>query len=513
MDYLLLGIIVIFLALSALDIQRPLAKGHHGFQSGQMMHIANNYNELGYEFLGAKWKTMKTAETGQSDYIYYTHHPMGSFLLYAPVFAIFGYHLLVARITAVAITAVTLILFYYLLKANSSKTTALLSTITLIAVPVFFYYKDLASMEFQLLAFTFLVLLSYMNWLKTRKDQHMYLIFLFTFLGTMFSDWAMYFVGVPVWIHCLIHFKGAKKKFFLITYPIIIILSFALFISHVYILTGTISGGSDGAAGDLLNTLMFRMDLNEQSAKYGITIPSLLKKLWAQSNERNLTPIIVWSTLLGLLLIIHSNYKKERNLLFDNIMALTLAGTLIPIFVFSNVFWIHPHLYLINVAPFASYLSIRFLTKIGDSFSNQTLKYGTLALLFALFFATLFFYSHNNYEKNRDTVQPIVQFYHDHPENLVITYGLNKKSFQEMHYLETRQVLDIRRLELFNNADLSRYGYVIAIENKTKQDLHAFLRQHYNSEKLKDTREVFYLTEQIRENASAENKTTLNTTP
>ncbi len=497
-DYFLFGIIIIFFALSAIDINRPVTAGHHGFNTGQNMHMANNYNKVGYGLLGARWNIADTAETGKEKYAYYTHHPAGSFLTYGIVFSIFGGTIIVGRITSITIAAITLILFYYLIRTNSNKQIARYSTLTLMIIPVFFYYRDMVAVEFLILAFTLIISIFYMKWLHTKNSKYILPIFLFTFLG-LFTDWPMYFMGIPIWLHCLIYFKGPNKKLFLILYPVVFVLAFGAFMSHVYLLTGSFNGETDNEAGNLKKAFLFRTNQNEDSKSYGITIKGIFKRFWNTSNETHLSPVILWTTMLAVLAIAYLNFNKRKNtlsdnqnLIFENFMMFSLLNGFIFIFVFSNSFWIHTHEYIINFTPFAAYLCISFLSKLKVNFLNKEIKNITLIV----FIAILLFFSYDIYKKTREQAEPLYSFLHDHPENVIVAYGVGKQGFQEMIYLNARQVLEIRDLSTFNSTDLSAYSYVIT-HSSTDKELYEFLKNKYNSTnstKLEaNQREVFYL--------------------
>jgi len=483
-DYFLFLIVILFFFIAFDGIDRPLTYGHNGFATGQNMHMANNYNKVGYALLGVKWNVAWTAETGKEEYHYYTHHPIGIFLLYAPIFAIFGYEIVVGRLVQVIIALLTLVIFYYLIRANANEHSARLATLVLGLAPIFLFYRDMISFDFLGLPLTFLVLIFYMKWLNYKKNKYLVFTLMFAFLGTIFSDWGFYFMSIPVWLHCLIYFKGHMKKFFLVSFPAVFVSSFLLFLLHNYILTGSVAGDDYNLTGKLFENLLFRMNLIESSKAYGITLVGLLTKLWSTSNI-NLTPIVLWVSLCGILVSINKNYEK-RNLKFDNLILFCFMSSLLPVFVLSNAFWIHPHIYLLAVLPFAAYLGVYFL------FNINPLSKGTRNVLLSIFIVSLLLFADDFY-RNRDEqlVDPLVDFLHKNDENVIWTFPLHPQAFQVRYYLEKRKVLDLRDVASFNNTTLNEYNYVIT-HTDTEQNLKVFLKSKFESTTVGEF-EVFHL--------------------
>lgn len=471
-DYAFLGILLaILFALSLGTIERPLTQGHKGYGTGIFLHIGNNYGKDGYGALGAKWNVAWTAETGQEIYNYYTHYPAGSFLLYGIAFSLFGHDVVVARLFQLLLAGLTVVLFYHLIKKNASTPLAMLSAAVFLATPLFFFYRDFVQLEFLPLPFALLMLLSYTAWNRRREEKYIHLTCLTAFLGGLFSNWTFYFIGIPLWIHCILYTQAQHKKRFLLLFPAAFVLSFAVFLLHNHLLTGSMFGHSDNLTGNLFGALQFRMGLDDANSHYGITFQGILRHLWLQANKY-LTPFVLLLTLCSVFFLLFS-WKKRNNLQFEMLMAFCLLSALLPAFLFKNLFWIHPHLVILIFTPFAAFLSTNLLMRLPTG--DKCITY-SLVLLFSLGF---FGNAYDFYRTQEETsVDPLVQFLHEHQENVMLTFPLNPQAFQAIYYLDQRKVADARTVADFSMKNATEYAYALA-NRDTAPELQNFLKANY----------------------------------
>lgn len=470
-EYLFLFVLLAILFAASLDnIERPLTQGHKGYGTGIFLHIGNNYGKDGYDALGAKWNVAWTAETGQETYNYYTHYPAGSFLLYGIAFSLFGHDVVVARLFQILLAGITIILFYYLIKKNANTPLAMLSTAVFLATPLFFFYRDFVQLEFLPLPFALLMLLCYTEWNRLRENKYLYLTCLVAFLGGFFSNWTFYFIGIPIWIHCILYTKAERKKQFLLLFPAMFVLSFAVFLLHNQILTGSMLGHSDNLTGNLFGALQFRMGLDDPNNHYGITLKGILSHLWLQANKY-LTPFVLWTAILSI--ISFALWRTAKNRSFEALMILCLLSATIPAFLFKNLFWIHPHLVILIFTPFAAFLSTYWLATLPTG--NNHITYALL-LLFSIGF---FGQAYDFYKTQEETfVDPLVQFLHDNGENVILTFPLNPQAFQVIYYLDQRKVADARTIADFEKKNTTEYTYAIA-NRDTAAELREFLKGSY----------------------------------
>jgi len=225
---------------------------HSGFIGAERSIPAQYF--LKYGLLKTKFGTVDRTyeENGAIAFHYNVHHPPTiSYLIYLS-FLFFGDHEWSARLVPIAANVVTILFFYLFASEFWDKKAALLSTLIMVFSPMFFYVRYFTAVETLFITATCIVLYFYAKWLNTGCDYYLGLSLLSFAVGTL-SDWPIYFIAPVVVAHALFFYRQAKVKARrkIVLFVPLAILTFLLYLSYVWIMTGDASG-NQGYGDDLV---------------------------------------------------------------------------------------------------------------------------------------------------------------------------------------------------------------------------------------------------------------------
>jgi 4-amino-4-deoxy-L-arabinose transferase-like glycosyltransferase len=474
----LILLFVYSISISFIGINSPLGEGHHGFILGEKARPAIYWLRFGIietkfgQLVNTEW------ELGKERYNYNVHHPIGLPLLLYLSFKFLGISEFSARLPIVFVNAFSLIFFYMLMKELFEKKVALLSLFFFVFSPMFFYMRNFVSTEVFSLLFIFAVLYFYIKYIKSDNKKHLLLCGFFFFFGTLLSDWWVYFTLPTIIFHRLIYFR---KKDTLIFIPISI-LSFSLYLLHVYILTHSIIG-ENSYMGSLIDRLLFRLNLNAESQMYKIGFQSLVATIY--ENSRKYFTNSLFSIFFISLVLLKKIREKEIGFLFVSSLSFFLI-----LFLFSNITWIHDFFVLFLVFPIAAFCSV-FLNRINLHRKEKIILLLTLLAVFLL-------ESYHSYIKIHQwfiTSPPIVKFVAENKGNFLVTYYENPDYHQFRFYSDLRKTKMVRNKEEFLRELLNEdYNYIIVMpEGLEDKNFLLYLRENFRSVKVSNEYEIFYL--------------------
>jgi len=471
-------LIIYSICVSLIGINSPLGEGHHGFILGEKARPAIYWLRFGVietkfgQLVNTEW------ELGKEKYNYNVHHPIGLPILIYLSFKTIGISEFSARLPVIFINVFSLVFFYLLVRNLFSERVATLSLFFFVFSPMFFYMRNFVSTEVFSLLFIFIVLYFYVNYVNTGKRKYLFSSAMFFFLGTFLSDWWVYFVLPIVVVHRIIYFKRKDTLFFI---PISII-SFSFYLLHVYIITGSLIG-EGSHMGSLIERLLFRLNLSEESWSYCITFQSLLASIF-ENAKKFFTHTVLSLSLISLVLFKNVRNKEIGFLLISSI---SLSSILL---IFSNITWIHDFFVLFLIFPIALFPSL-FLLSLNASIKERTLLIIVTIILFLSEASHAYIKIHQWFTNS----PPIVKFVAENPGNFLVTYYENPDYHQFRFYSDLRKVKMVRnRGELLNEIKSGDYNYIITMPDRLEsKELLLYLRENYRSKVISHEYEVFFL--------------------
>lgn len=341
----ILLLITISLGVLTIGLNKPL-NGHHDWNNRYFSAIARNYVHYGPLKLSFGQLIGDSSPESRN---YYTHHPQLFPLILAIFVGVLGYYNWVIRLVPVLFSVGTVVIFYLLLRKFYSLQASVISSLFMIATPMFMYFGKMANHE----VFTlFFILLTVFYYLGGKFRLSLLTIFLGQWIG-----WPAYYLAG-------ILFLISKKK----AYLVLSLFNFILFILNVYFLTGSMTGGGLG------EVLFFRMGftnlpfVHEEYTNWQLFIQELR---WIY---RFFMPIQVLLILPALLFI-----KKSKANLVWVVFGLV---AILHVVLFRTGAWRHDY-WLYYFLPFISW-GIAAGIDLGEKIYSGKYKYGIYAVYLLL---------------------------------------------------------------------------------------------------------------------------------
>ncbi len=311
-------VLFLIILFSLLVLTHNLAKpfiGHHDWNGVFYSQIAGNYLDFG--LLTTKLGQM----TGPDSF--YTHYPPLFPLILAAAFKFFGQQDIVTRLVPVIFTSASIGLLYLI----SHSWVVVIVVLT----PMLRYFGQMPSQEALIVFFSCLSIYAHLN--------HKTKLFYFSVIGNALSGWAGYF------LYPFLLFKNRSK---LLKTGLILTLIFCGHLLHVYILTGSFTGGG------IFDAFLLRLGLYP---RLGLVEPELAGQFtWISYLVKEARMLTVYYTLTllslavaGLLLV----RKKLTIILFT-------WGLSYPL-IFSNVVFVHEYFNIF----FVPFLALSVVDLVG----------------------------------------------------------------------------------------------------------------------------------------------------
>jgi len=359
------------------NLQKPFI-GHHDWNGVYYSNIARNYLRLGL----IKTKLGQVTNSGiqtPSSLNYYTHYPPLMPLLLALDFRLLGISDITARLFPVSLTVLSLLTIFRITQKLKLKTLTGLSSILIIFTPMIRYFSHMPSQETLMVFLSIFSVSLYISLLTNPKPKHKYELYLAAFLNGL-SGWAGYFV-YPL---LLIHSRFFRKKTFPIIRNTIFILffTFAIHLTHTYILTGSITGGG------LIDALLLRLNLYPLLGK---PTPELHGQFtWINYLKKQISWLTIYYTVtllitsaVNLIFIIRQLIKRHKLEILETTTLIFLGWGLAYPFIFSNVVFVHEY-FNIFFWPFLAFSLINLFNRFN--FKSKLITSFLITFLSALIF-------------------------------------------------------------------------------------------------------------------------------
>jgi 4-amino-4-deoxy-L-arabinose transferase-like glycosyltransferase len=348
----LLLILILALLLLCYRINKPFV-GHHDWNGVFFGNIAHNTQKFGF------WQTKFGAaytflpQTPQ-ELQFYTHYPPLFHLLQGLLAQIVGVQEWSMRLLSIIFSLAGLAIFFKLVEYLTRRSTAIIASLFFIFNPMFLYFGKMPAHEMFGLTFVVLAIYRYAVYFKTRRKRDYAWLIISLLLGCL-TVWSAYYLA-PLFI---IHYYFLKKKINpkMIWLMIIPGLTFSLHLIHTYVLTGS-------WANNLFQTMLFRMQIGQEAAKYTFTWGQYLKQelLWLTVYFSR--PICLLSFLA---LIIFMIQKRHQAVSWqEGIMVAIGIFPVIDLLLFRNVCYIHDYklYYFLLSTPFWGAVGFNHLCQI-----------------------------------------------------------------------------------------------------------------------------------------------------
>jgi len=311
---------LIILILLALILTDHLAKpfiGHHDWNGVFYSQIARNYLRFGL------LETKLGQLTGPDSF--YTHYPPLFPLTLAAAFKVFGISDLVSRLVPVGLTIAGLLVLY---RISSSWV-----VIAVALTPMLRYFGQMPSQEPLII---FLTLLSFYFFRKKNRAG-----FYLTVILNGLSGWAGYF------FYPLLFFLNRRWA---LKACLLLVMTFSLHLLHVYILTGSFSGGG------IFDALLLRLGFFPMLGKTEPELAGQFTWLAYLIKEARMLTVYYTFTLLSL---------AALGLLFcrNRITLIFLAWGLSYPLIFSNVVFVHEY-FNVFFWPFLALSLVNLINRI-----------------------------------------------------------------------------------------------------------------------------------------------------
>ena len=311
---------LIILILLALILTDHLAKpfiGHHDWNGVFYSQIARNYLRFGL------LETKLGQLTGPNSF--YTHYPPLFPLTLAAAFKVFGISDLVSRLVPVGLTIAGLLVLY---RISSSWV-----VIAVALTPMLRYFGQMPSQEPLII---FLTLLSFYFFRKKNRAG-----FYLTVILNGLSGWAGYF------FYPLLFFLNRRWA---LKACLLLVMTFSLHLLHVYILTGSFSGGG------IFDALLLRLGFFPMLGKTEPELAGQFTWLAYLIKEARMLTVYYTFTLLSL---------AALGLLFcrNRITLIFLAWGLSYPLIFSNVVFVHEY-FNVFFWPFLALSLVNLINRI-----------------------------------------------------------------------------------------------------------------------------------------------------
>jgi hypothetical protein len=501
-------LVLTFLAYSTIGIADPPGDGHDGYVLGEKAHFAINYLKFGYlgGRMGQKMYTGWSLEEG-GPYEYYVHHPILVSVMVSLSFLAFGACEWAARIVPVLFNLCAILFLYAYVREYWGRRTALYSVFFMVFTPMTFYARSFVSWEVTSVACINLTLLAYVLWLKS-KIRLRYL--LLTVLAGSFSDWQYYFIAPAILAHYIIFVRGRRGWRILYVAPVTLA-GFGLFLTHVYILTGSFTGKDDNTLGpsNLANQLLFRMNRYDAWNIKEFTYPKLYEILKGNF-EKYYTRLQEYSVaLLAAGILTKAALRRKLEAVENDALPLLLFASYAGfLFIFGQYSWIHDFeiISLLPAVPVVSAVALSYLTGTMDAAAEKAASImgrkpspavlGLPGAVLALAAMCLFVQeAYPAYGRIVDGARPsdIVRFLSTvKGENLLVNFG-EGPYFQFRFYTDQVKVKQVNGYAQFREIADSKgnatYGYFIEKGTSPISDakLKEYLQVNYRQVEVRET--------------------------
>ena len=311
---------LIILILLALILTDHLAKpfiGHHDWNGVFYSQIARNYLRFGL------LETKLGQLTGPNSF--YTHYPPLFPLTLAAAFKVFGISDLVSRLVPVGLTIAGLLVLY---RISSSWV-----VIAVALTPMLRYFGQMPSQEPLII---FLTLLSFYFFRKKNRAG-----FYLTVILNGLSGWAGYF------FYPLLFFLNRRWA---LKACLLLVMTFSLHLLHVYILTGSFSGGG------IFDALLLRLGFFPMLGKTEPELAGQFTWLAYLIKEARMLTVYYTFTLLSLAAL-------GLLLCRDKITLIFLAWGLSYPLIFFNVVFVHEY-FNVFFWPFLALSLVNLINRI-----------------------------------------------------------------------------------------------------------------------------------------------------
>ena len=311
---------LIILILLALILTDHLAKpfiGHHDWNGVFYSQIARNYLRFGL------LETKLGQLTGPNSF--YTHYPPLFPLTLAAAFKVFGISDLVSRLVPVGLTIAGLLVLY---RISSSWV-----VIAVALTPMLRYFGQMPSQEPLII---FLTLLSFYFFRKKNRVG-----FYLSVILNGLSGWAGYF------FYPLLFFLNRRWA---LKACLLLVMTFSLHLLHVYILTGSFSGGG------IFDALLLRLGFFPMLGKTEPELAGQFTWLAYLIKEARMLTVYYTFTLLSLAAL-------GLLLCRDKITLIFLAWGLSYPLIFSNVVFVHEY-FNVFFWPFLALSLVNLINRI-----------------------------------------------------------------------------------------------------------------------------------------------------
>ena len=311
---------LIILILLALILTDHLAKpfiGHHDWNGVFYSQIARNYLRFGL------LETKLGQLTGPNSF--YTHYPPLFPLTLAAAFKVFGISDLVSRLVPVGLTIAGLLVLY---RISSSWV-----VIAVALTPMLRYFGQMPSQEPLII---FLTLVSFYFFRKKNRAG-----FYLTVILNGLSGWAGYF------FYPLLFFLNRRWA---LKACLLLVMTFSLHLLHVYILTGSFSGGG------IFDALLLRLGFFPMLGKTEPELAGQFTWLAYLIKEARMLTVYYTFTLLSLAAL-------GLLLCRDKITLIFLAWGLSYPLIFSNVVFVHEY-FNVFFWPFLALSLVNLINRI-----------------------------------------------------------------------------------------------------------------------------------------------------
>ncbi|MCX6821053.1 MAG: glycosyltransferase family 39 protein [Candidatus Aenigmarchaeota archaeon] len=467
----LYAILVIYVAYSLTGIDSPWSMGHHGCVGGEKSRPAIYYLDLGYTTTKLGQVASKDPSMCVTSLDYNVDHPAGLPLLISLSFQAFGISEAAARATIVVSNIAMICFFYLFVKEYWNNKLAFLATLTMVITPMFFYIRSFTSTEVFSMMFICGLLYMYVKWLKTGSEKLFWTSVVFFFIGAVFSDWWVYPVPFLMMAHSWLSKKPKKFRKLLIFIPIAA-LAMAVYIGHMWLLTGSLIGNGSHW-GSLLDRLLFRLNLDQASQQYNIT-PLALTKAILESCMRYYNPLLFSLAVIYIATTLVRIRKgvDERDLLVVLLFAMAVA----ILYAFSNITWIHDF-FVLFFLPSVSLAAASVMARALGSGKRSVVFYIILLLIVAA----------SSYGTYKDiyswstTSDDLVKFMHDHDGSFIFTFNESPDYQQFGFYTDWRNIACADSISQMNGIDFTKFNYIVTSAGGTDASLASYLESKFGA--------------------------------
>ncbi len=322
--------LVLFI-LSIILIGQNLSKpfwGEHDWNGVRYGNIARNY--LRYGILDLQFAQIENSGTLNNKKEYFTHYPPLLPIIISLSYKMFGISEWSTRIVPLFATSGSIVLIFLIGNKLWNIKTGILASLLALCLPIILYFGKNPVHEPIVLFFILLSFLAYL-YLKSSNNKIFKIWFILALIAAHFTTWAGYFLLPAIALITLIRRDKILFKR-LISYWLIPVIMFPLYLIFLYFQTGSLLGG------DLLGVFLQRSSISKELQPMDFNLINYLGKLrlWFFS---------LFSGTLAFIVFFWFIYHIIKRFGKADLQLLTLLFFGIPYFVFfPNAAFIHNYL-------------------------------------------------------------------------------------------------------------------------------------------------------------------------